>query len=95
MGPYLEQLPQRLYELQMHRVRQPSHLDNKVVTAAERRERKHLRRRGSNNGRQKSTCLCGSQVSYLYVSGRHRKDLPYKYHQFVEVTRPSLLIVRL
>ena len=39
---------------------------------------------------------CGSHVSSnLYVSGDHRKDLPYKYHQFVEVTRSSFLIVRL
>ena len=38
---------------------------------------------------------CGSHVSSnLYVSGDHRKDLPYKYHQFVEATRFLFLIVR-
>ena len=40
--------------------------------------------------------MCGSQVSSnLYVCRDHRKDLPYRYHQFVEVTRSSFLIVRL
>ena len=33
--------------------------------------------------------------SNLHVSGDHRKDLPHMYHQSVEVSRSSFLIVRL
>ena len=39
--------------------------------------------------RSRPTCMY-----YRYVSGYHRKDLPHKYHQFVEVTR-SWSLVRL